>query len=65
MIQLLWSEDVKNSEIFRRMTANYGDIRMSYSKVYEWVKRFKDGGRVLTRILGGRGLQYVMTSTNL
>jgi len=43
VIQFLLSEAVINSEIYRKMTIQYGNNCMSLSKVYEWVERIKGG----------------------
>jgi len=42
VIHFLWSEGVKPSEIYRRMKVQYGDS-FSQGRVYEWVKRFRNG----------------------
>jgi len=42
-INFLWSEDVKPSEIYRRMKVQYGDSCLSQGRVYEWVGRFQNG----------------------
>jgi hypothetical protein len=40
----LWSDrSVKTSEIYGRLTVQYGDNCMSQGKVYEWVERFRGG----------------------
>jgi len=43
VISFLWSEGVKHSEIYRRMTVQYGDSCLSQRTVYEWVERFQNG----------------------
>jgi len=43
VIPLLWSEDVKPSELYRRMKVQYGDSCLSQGRVYEWVERFQNG----------------------
>jgi transposase len=43
VIHFLWSKGVKPSEIYRRMTVQYGDSCLSQGRVYEWVERFQNG----------------------
>ena len=41
----LWSEDVKPSEIYRKMNFQYGDSCLSQGRMNEWVERFQNGRR--------------------
>ena len=43
VIRFLWSEGVKQYEIYRRMKVQYRDSCLSQGRVYEWVKRFQNG----------------------
>jgi len=43
VIQFLWSEGAKPSEIYRRMKVRYGDGCLSQGRVYEWVERCQNG----------------------
>jgi hypothetical protein len=43
VIQFLWLEGVKPSEIWRRMLAKYGKKSIMQRKVYQWVEKFQSG----------------------
>ncbi|XP_064469631.1 protein GVQW3-like [Ornithodoros turicata] len=43
LMRFLVNEDVKSSEIHRRLRAQYGHDTLSHSKAFEWCKRFRDG----------------------
>jgi hypothetical protein len=43
LIPFLWSEFIKNGEIYGRMIVKHGDKYMDYRKVYGWVKVLKGG----------------------
>ena len=63
IIQFLWSEGVKPSEIYRRMKVQYGDICLSQGRVYELVERFQNGRQnVSDKHLSGRAVS-VATET--
>jgi len=42
VICFLWSEDVKPSEIYRKMKVQFGDSCLSQGRVYEWVQRLQN-----------------------
>jgi len=55
VVQFLWAEGVKLTEINHCMLAQYGQSTMSQQKVYEWVERFKlDRTRVTDEGRSGR-----------
>jgi len=54
VIRFLWSEGVKPSEIYRRMTVQYGDSCLSQGRVYEWVERFQNGRQNVSEHRSGR-----------
>lgn len=41
MLQYLWLQGVKTSEIYGRMAVQYGNDWTSQRKVYEWVQGFR------------------------
>jgi hypothetical protein len=43
VIRFLWVEEIKPTEIHRRMRVQYGGKCTGQRKVYEWVERFKNG----------------------
>jgi predicted RNA-binding protein with PIN domain len=45
VIRFLWSVGVKTSDMYRRMTVQYGDNCMSGRKVYKRVEKVKAGHR--------------------
>jgi len=47
VIGLLWSEDFKTYEVFRRMLAQYGELCMAKKSVYKWMDGFKSGRTTL------------------
>ena len=43
VIRFLSAEGVKPSEVYRRMSAQYGSSCLNQRNVYKWIKRFKEG----------------------
>ena len=43
VIRFLAAEGVKPSEVYRRMSAQYGSSCLNQRNVYIWIKRFKEG----------------------
>jgi len=41
LIQYLWSEGIKSSEIHRKLLAQYGENCIMQMMVYQWVERFQ------------------------
>ena len=42
VIRFLAAEGVKPSEVYRRMSAQYGSSCLNQSNVYKWMERFKE-----------------------
>ena len=49
VIRFLAAEGVKPSEVYRRMSAQYGSSCLNPPKVYKWIERFK-GGRTSIKV---------------
>ena len=43
VIRFLAAEDVKPSEFYRRMSAQYGSSCLNQRNVYKWIERFNEG----------------------
>ena len=43
LIRFLAAEGVKPSEVYRRISAQYGSSCLNQINVYKWIERFKDG----------------------
>ena len=43
VIRFLAAEGVKPSEVYKRMSAQYGSSCLNQRNVYKWIKRFKEG----------------------
>ena len=43
VIRFLAAECVKPSEVYRRMSAQYGSSYLNQRNVYKWIERFKEG----------------------
>ena len=43
VIGFLAAEGVKPSEVYRRMSAQFGSSCLNQRNVYKWIERFKDG----------------------
>lgn len=52
VIRFLWGEGVEPSDIFRRMSAMYGNSVLKASVVHEWVRAFKKGRTSLMDVKG-------------
>jgi hypothetical protein len=48
VVRFLWAEAVNSVEILRWILAQYGARTMRQRKIYEWIKRFKEGRTSLT-----------------
>ena len=47
IIKFLNAENVTPTEIYERLLAQFGEVRLSRARVFSWCKEFKDGrGRV-------------------
>jgi hypothetical protein len=60
VIRFLWSEGVSGAEIYRRLSAQYGDSALLRRSVYEWIKKFKSGR---TSMMYEEGAGHPSTST--
>ena len=43
VIRFLAAEGIKPSEVYRKMSAQYGSSCLNQRNVYKWIKRFKEG----------------------
>lgn len=57
IMRFLVKEGVKPSEIYQRVTLQYGEETVSKSTLYEWCKQFKDGREVVADLPGRGGVR--------
>lgn len=65
IIKFLTNEGVKPSEIFVRLTTQFGDKTLSRSQVYDWVNKFKGGRETVENESHNRRPRTSLTNENI
>jgi len=47
----LWTGSVRGAEIYRRLSAQYGDSAIPKRSVQEWTDMFRNGGKNMLKII--------------
>ncbi|XP_046683630.1 protein GVQW3-like [Homalodisca vitripennis] len=65
VIKFLTNEDVKPSEIFTRLQAQFGDTTLSQNRVYTWAREFRDGRERVENESHGQRPRSSLTDDNI
>lgn len=65
VIRFLWSEGASGAEIYRRLSAQYGNSVLPQRSVYEWIEKFKNGRTSVTHEEGAGRPSTATTDDNI